>query len=443
MSNFNFEKLHAVKKLKKILEQWWGLQINFLDPKGQVVNVPKGCLFTASNKSCKTITADDSFLISCVRSVKKECSKASSNCHAGFSTLSIPIKDKEKNLGYIFCDGFILQKTKTKQLEQIKKTLKKLPTSPKDISSYLKDIPVISEENLNMIRMILTDMTEEIISYNEEQQQSQEKISDLEQALEQRFEFSNIIGKSKAMQEIFQMVDQVKNSTATVLVLGEHGTGKELIARALHYRSQRKDEPFIALNCGALNESVLESELFGHSQGAFTGAAKERKGFFEYAKKGTLFLDEVGDMPLSMQVKLLRVLQNKTFIPVGSSQEKKTQARIICATNKDLEKLCKQEKFREDLFYRLNVININVPSLKKRVEDIPLLIEFFMNKNAEISAGKTKALHKKSLYYLLNYSWPGNIRELENEIERLYILSGDSKIISDKLVSKKITKKTK
>jgi two-component system, NtrC family, response regulator HupR/HoxA len=437
MKNKNFEQLHAVKTLKKILEKWWGLQINFLDCKGQVTTAPKGSLFVTTNKGCTKITENNASLVGCVRSLKKQCSKDKGTCHAGFSTLSIPIKNKKEHLGYIFCNGFVQEKTKKNQLLEIKKFLQNLPHPPKDLEDYLDSVPVISDSNLKMIKLMLSEMTEEILFYQNEREFAQEKIEHLEQDLGKRFEFSNIIGKAKSMQNIYQIIEQVKDSTSTILILGEHGTGKELIARALHHRSSRKEEAFVALNCGALSETIIESELFGHKQGSFTGATKDRKGFFEVANKGTLFLDEIGEMPLSMQVKLLRVLQDRTFIPVGSNQEKKTNARIVCATNKNLETLCKEGKFREDLFYRINVINIQIPPLRKRAEDIPLLIEYFIEKNSKLSPSGKKTISKKTLKALLGYSWPGNIRELENEIERLYVLS-EKDTLDVELLSEKI-----
>jgi len=265
--------------------------------------------------------------------------------------------------------------------------------------------------------------------------QDQKKIEDLiEQNKllnEELFESSDkIIGNSDSIKEIFSIVNQVAEKNSTVLIQGESGTGKELIARAIHRKSKRSDHPFIKINCGALNDNLLESELFGHEKGAFTGAIKLKKGRFELADQGTLFLDEIGDVSTAMQVKLLRVLQEGEFERVGGETTLKTDVRIIAATNQDLQKLIFQGKFREDLFYRLSVIPINIPSLRERKDDIPLLVNYFLDKMAKKNRQPNKIMDKEGLDLLVNYPWPGNIRELENLIERLVVISEGNKIES-------------
>ena len=255
----------------------------------------------------------------------------------------------------------------------------------------------------------------------------------LSQALTDRFKYGNIVGKSKPMLKIYDIIDKVAQSKASVLISGPSGTGKELIAKAIHYGGMRKDRPFISVNCGALTETLLESELFGHDRGAFTGAVAMKKGRFELADGGTLFLDEVGEMTPALQVKLLRVLQEMEFERVGGTRTIQVDVRIISASNRNLKEDVAQDLFREDLFYRLNVINIEVPSLKERKDDIPLLVNHFIEKyNGGDSENKIKLSPEvwKAFYA---YSWPGNVRELENVIERGVVLNSAGEITLDDL----------
>ncbi|MBU0560334.1 MAG: sigma-54 dependent transcriptional regulator [Bacteroidetes bacterium] len=240
--------------------------------------------------------------------------------------------------------------------------------------------------------------------------------------------FGEIIGSSQEIQKVFQLVEKVAETESTVLIHGESGTGKELIARAIHSKSPRSNNPFVRVNCGALNENLLESELFGHEKGAFTGAVKTKRGRFELAESGTLFFDEVGDIPLSLQVKLLRVLQEREFERVGGEHTLQTDVRIIAATNMELKKLVSAGKFREDLFYRLNVIPIEVPPLRNRKDDIPQLVNHFINKLSQKYKKQFDSVEQDALKIFLDYSWPGNIRELENLIERIFVISNDGKL---------------
>ncbi|HEC91625.1 MAG TPA: sigma-54-dependent Fis family transcriptional regulator, partial [Candidatus Atribacteria bacterium] len=241
---------------------------------------------------------------------------------------------------------------------------------------------------------------------------------------EKRFNFEEIIGKSNSINRVLEMIKNVASTPATVLITGESGTGKELIARAIHKNSLRKDGPFVVVNCAAFSLNLLESELFGHEKGAFTGAISRRIGRFEMADGGTIFLDEIGEMDLSIQTKLLRVLQEKEFERVGSSKTIKVDARILTATNKDLKREVKEGRFREDLFYRINVFNIDVPPLRERKEDIPLLVEHFINKYNKILNKRVKKVSAKAMDFLIDYNYP-NIRELENIIERSIIMAKD------------------
>jgi two-component system response regulator AtoC len=242
-----------------------------------------------------------------------------------------------------------------------------------------------------------------------------------------------IVGNSPAMQEVYKTIGKVAKADATVLITGESGTGKELVAEALHYNSNRRSGPLVKVSCAALPETLLEAELFGHEKGSFTGAMTQRRGRFEMADKGTIFLDEIGEMSLATQTKLLRVLQERKIERIGSNLPIKTDIRIIVATNKDLQKQVEQNKFRDDLYYRLNVININMPPLRERKEDIPSLVEHFLAKHRYSATAQPAAISEEALRRLMEYDWPGNVRELENVVERAVVLSRGQIITSREL----------
>ena len=252
------------------------------------------------------------------------------------------------------------------------------------------------------------------------------EVQRLRQEITSQYGFDQIVGQNEKMRQIFQLIQDVAETDATVLIRGETGTGKELIARALHFNSARKNQPFVRVNCPAITETLLESELFGHEKGAFTGAIKKRIGRFEQADGGTIFLDEVGDLPLGLQSKLLRVLQEKEFERVGGNQTIKVDVRIISATNKDLEAEVRAGNFRQDLFYRLNVVPIYIPPLRERLDDIPLLATHFLEKYRDQFNKPITEITSEGMALLMDYNWPGNVRQLENVIERAIILEKDT-----------------
>ena len=255
-----------------------------------------------------------------------------------------------------------------------------------------------------------------------------------------RASYAGIIGSSPSMLELYSLLDRVAPSDSTVLVQGENGTGKELVARAIHDRSMRREHRFVVTNCSAFNDNLLDSELFGHKRGAFTGAVADKAGLFETADLGTFFLDEIGDMSPALQVKVLRVLQEGTFNRVGDTETRKVDVRIIAATNRDLRAMVANGQFREDLFYRVNVINLTLPSLRERREDVPILIDHFLARHRR--NGRPKKLTADCQAQMLAYPWPGNVRELENEIERLVVLAGESATIDTSLLSPRIRQYT-
>ncbi len=318
----------------------------------------------------------------------------------------------------------------------------------KAVKSHNKDLPIIMITAYGEVEKAVKAMQAGAFNYLTKPFENDELVVSIKKAIEHyllakenkrlrnevqtRFGFANMIGKNKKMLQLYSMIEKVAPTPTSVLVTGESGTGKELVARAIHYHSPRQKKPFISINCAALPEALLESELFGHEKGAFTGAISLRKGRFELADGGTLFLDEIGDMALSLQAKLLRILQEQVFERVGGSRELRVDVRILTATNKDLKEEVGKGNFREDLFYRLNVLHLHLPPLRERSDDIPLLVNHFIKKDAEQLNKPTLEITADALRFLTTLPWEGNIRELENVIERASILCIDDCIeISD------------
>lgn len=287
------------------------------------------------------------------------------------------------------------------------------------------------DDDVRLLTIIASSISQ-AVRLRQHAQEELEKMAEenqrLQDQLKTRYDMKTIVGKSKGMQTVYSLIDKVCRTNATVLILGESGVGKERVAQTIHYSSNRAGKPFVKVNCAALPESLIESELFGHEKGAFTGATMARKGRFEAAEKGTIFLDEIGDLPLPLQTKLLRVLQEKEFERLGGNYTIKVNARIITATNKDLEVLIREGKFREDLYYRLNVFPVLVPPLRDRKTDVMLLTDHFVQKYAKEHGKKITRISPTATDMLMNYHWPGNVRELENCIERAIILCTDGVI---------------
>jgi DNA-binding NtrC family response regulator len=305
----------------------------------------------------------------------------------------------------------------------------------KTVRSHRPDVPIIIITAFGSVKQAVEALKEGALDYvtkpfdieelkilvahGFEQRRLREENILLKKTFRDQARFENMIGKSKAMQEVFHLIERVASTDSTVLITGESGTGKEMAARAVHAQSRRREHPFVSINCAALPENLLESELFGHTKGSFTGAVFDKKGMFETATQGTIFLDEVGEMSPWTQVKLFRVLQERKIRRVGGTDEIPVDVRIIAATNQDLKKRIEEGKFREELFYRLNVISFEMPPLRKRPEDIPLLVSSFLQKHCEKTGRKMKRLVPDVVGFLESYSWPGNVRELENLIERI------------------------
>lgn len=445
-----FDKLHVIRRLRELVGKWWKIQINFTDTKGLLRGVPEGKFFNPLNAICQAVVSDNRGFEACrgtARQTTVETTRSKdarlSRCHAGFSTITVPIRVEGKYMGCVFGDGFMVADSVEEQKLRIRSYLERaFPGREEELMAYIDQLPVLSEKDINYLTELIEMVVEEIIVSQKRVSDEAEKVGELSKELGVRYGFDRMIGKSAPMQDLYRLLDRVCDSDATVLINGENGTGKELIARALHYNSRRKDKKFVVVNCGAFNENLLESELFGHMKGAFTGAIKDKKGLFEEADGGTLFLDEIGETSMSMQVKMLRMLQEGTFTPVGSTVTKRANVRVLAATNRDLQRMVKEGTFREDLYYRLKVINLTVPPLRERKEDIPVLADHFLNKFAKES-GQKKVMDKSTLERLINHDWPGNVRELENEIERLCVLAGAEGVIIPELLSQHILENAK
>jgi transcriptional regulator with PAS, ATPase and Fis domain len=394
--------LHALRTVAAILGERYQVGLGFAAPDGAVYppRVSPPCRLVQSRPA-----GDDACVAHAVATLRAHgaappAAPQACVCHAGLVELSLPVIAGGEHLGSLLAGGL----------------------APDELAAADR----ATVENL------LGVAAREILRYREEHDARGKK-----RELPARPGYDAIIGRAPAMQELYRVLDKVVATESTVLVQGENGTGKELIAKAIHGNSARRDRRFIVQNCSAFNDNLLDSELFGHRRGAFTGAIADKMGLFEAADGGTFFLDEIGDMSPALQVKLLRVLQEGTFTPVGDTVVRSVDVRIIAATHRDLKGMVARGEFREDLYYRVNVINLVVPPLRERREDIAVLVEHFLKKHARGRRGG-RQLTKGCLDRMLAYPWPGNVRELENEIERLVVLAGDERVIGDELLSPRI-----
>jgi transcriptional regulator with PAS, ATPase and Fis domain len=442
-----FEHIHVIKKLKQILNSWWNIDVVFTDERGQLRGTdPKTAHFC--NPAVTTFLSKETSLTSLAEAVQKALDdiRTSENRYsirkwetAGFDMAILPIHIENDFMGCVVALGFMKDRSQVSRISEIRERMAIFGASGDTIDKAIGKISFIDDQDREHFLELVELVAQEVVTLHLEITSRENRIKELNKELGSRYKYDNMIGKSKPMQNLYALLDKIKTADSTVLIQGENGTGKELIAKAIHYNSQRKDKSFVIQNCSAFNDNLLESELFGHVKGSFTGAIRDKKGLFEMADKGTFFLDEIGDTSPTMQVKLLRVLQEGTFIPVGAVESRRIDTRIIAATNRNLKEMVEAGTFREDLYYRLNVINITVPSLRDRKEDIPFLAEFFLNKAQASNApgAPKKILTKRALEKLYDYAWPGNVRELQNEMERLIVLAGaESKIAADMLSPK-------
>jgi two-component system response regulator HupR/HoxA len=438
--------LHASKSLEKIIANWYGLDVLFVDNQGraQFVNEPGYVFKSPFLKLQMTHSFGHDWLEADIEKVF-ETLQSSSEMSVEFDAFF------PKTFGFahkVVVDGdfagvvmaypyFHGEVTPTEMTVVVEKMIE-LGIDSEEAKSAVEKVKKFSGRYYSEMKDLISIVADEVGTFHTEISKRESRIMELNSELGHKFRYHNIIGKSKKMQAIYNLLGKISNSESTILIQGENGTGKEMVAKAIHYNSPRKDMIFMAVNCSAFNDNLLDSELFGHVKGSFTGAIKDKKGVFEVANGGTLFLDEVGDMSMSMQVKLLRILQEGTFMQVGATAPKKVNVRVIAATNKPLKEMIAKGEFREDLYYRINVINVQIPALRERQEDIPVLMDFFLQKRCEEVGTPLKTFSKKTLEKMIDYPWPGNVRELENEIERLVVLAGEDKTITPDILNSRI-----
>jgi transcriptional regulator with PAS, ATPase and Fis domain len=446
----DFEKhqnLHTIIMLKDVIRKWWQAELSFADRNGVVQEWQRGDITPPPNEFCRLSLSSKEGLRRCNGSVralhekfrgsKKLRRSLVHDCHLGFTIVGAPLYIHNEYEGFLFVEGFARHAPNPRESQVLRDRIRELNPAATDLDRALSRLPVMETSELDKLSDLLEFAVNEIANYEAEMARRDETIQTLSTELSHQYRFEKIIGRSGPMTEVFRLIEKVANSDSTVLINGESGTGKELVARAIHHNGPRKEKPFVVQNCSAFNDNLLESALFGHTRGSFTGALRDKKGLFEVADGGTFFLDEVGDMSPALQVKLLRVLQEGTFLPVGGTASKDVDVRVIAATHKDLGELVKRGEFREDLYYRINVIRVPLPALRERRDDLPILIDHFLRKHHR-EGQRARGLAPDALALLSAYHWPGNIRELENEIERLLVLGGDLETIPADLISNRI-----
>ena len=425
------DNMHVIKKLREILSSWWNIDLLFFDIFG---NVQPPNFDKLQNKALKVLFEKDGSRASLSKLIQSNIGLSAKE--TGYVIVRWDFCDLDCAIFPIIIEGNITGAAVTLGFSKEKNDFQKL----KSMGVYEVDnIYPFSGKEISHFIDLSSLVAKEVVTFQVEISNREKRISEMNKELGSKYRYDDMIGKSKSITHVYSILNKIKSSESNVLIQGENGTGKELIARSVHYNSPRKKGAFIIQNCSAFNDNLLESELFGHVKGSFTGAHRDKKGLFEEAHNGTLFLDEIGDTSQAMQVKLLRVLQEGTFNPVGSIQLKRVNVRIIAATNKPLLEMVEKNLFREDLYYRLNVVDIYVPPLRERADDIPFLVEYFLHKACEKSNTKPKHLTASAMEKFYRYHWPGNIRELQNEIERLVILAADEKNIDERLLSPRIS----
>ena len=442
-----YAKLHSVQFLKAIVRKWWGLEVAFSDAKGYVLDHAEGRIIPSDNELCRAALFSKEGFRRCNESVKVVRDRMRSSkkrkvvvheCHLGFDVVAAPIHLDDKLEGFLFTGGGMHSEPTTAQRnDMLRKVREFAPDQAPRLGDAIGHVPRLTPEDLERLSDLIEFGANEVMAYHEELRRHQAEVSSLSAEIGERYRFDNIIGNAPVIQEIFRLLEKIVRSESTVLIHGESGTGKELIARAIHYNGPRAKKPFVVQNCSAFNDNLLESALFGHVRGSFTGAVKDKQGLFAVADGGTFFLDEIGDMSAALQVKLLRVLQEGTFTPVGATKPQKVDVRVIAATHKDLTKLVERGEFREDLYYRINVLKVMMPPLRDRMEDLPVLCKHFLQKHYH-GKGHAPRLSVEALAALQQYRCPGNIRELENEIERLIVLGSDQRELGAELLSQRV-----
>jgi DNA-binding NtrC family response regulator len=433
--------LPAVRRLGEVLRETFRVWVGFVGPDGSQVAIGEGA--GLDKPVCRAFMSqsielgDDGELFSCARSVAEwssaDAGAREATCHAGLSALVVPIETPGgHHLGDIYISGWVPAESASTSMRAVRERLGYLELREDLDDEQIDRVPRLTRPEREFMGAMADGLVDEVLEHVELPESRSEDDD------RQEHRFCGMLGRTPPMLRLFRQIEKIADGSSTVLVLGENGTGKELVARAIHRKSRRKHRPLVVQNVAAIPGDLVESELFGHVKGAFSGAHRTRKGLFEVANGGTFFLDEIGEMDLSLQVKLLRVLQEGTFLPVGDTVFRKVDVRVICATNRDLRKMVEEGTFREDLYYRINVISLHVPPLRRHRRDIPLLVDHFLSRASKAHGRPPKRLSDAGLEKLMAYDWPGNIRELENEIERMVIMSGDETVIGIDHLSPKL-----
>ncbi len=440
-------KLHVISKLERILGKWFDVEMFYTDAHGKLWSDHTGKAHAFKSHFMKVQMQSaygQDFLAEDIEKIVDKMAAGNGEIEIYESYfkhvkgVAFPIKMEGEFAGAVFVYPFVLDTATSGDIDELKAQMIECGSTPEDAATACEKIRKMWPRELDYVKELTGLVAEEMVSFHDEITKREEHIHALTSEVGEKYRYHAMIGKSKKMQQIYSLLEKISSSESSVLIQGENGTGKELVAKAIHFYSPRKEKIFLAVNCSAFNDNLLDSELFGHMKGSFTGAVKDKKGLFETANGGTLFLDEIGDTTLSMQVKLLRVLQEGTYLPVGATSPKRVDVRIVAATNKNLKEMMAKGEFREDLYYRINVINVGLPALRERGEDVPVLMDFFLKKRCDESGKALKTFAKKCMEKMLDYPWPGNVRELENEVERLVVLAGDEKMIGPENLSPRI-----
>ena len=432
------ESLHGVRVLRDLVQRRHGLRLGLATAAGMPLEHEQDRVMAPPCGLCRIALFSRQGFKACTQSYRGMKTGAAAaagpasrqRCHMGLTILSTPVRLRQDVVAHVFASGFVSAPLDEAGRKLAAEQALSLGEAPTDLDAALRAVPVVDAEHEPDLTEMLELAATEIGAFLTERAAAK-RATPLPT-------FEGILGRSTPMQSLYRVLEKVVQSESTVLVLGESGTGKELVAKAIHHRGPRKGKAFVAQNCSALTDTLLESAMFGYVRGAFTGAVKDTKGLFEVADGGTFFLDEVGDMSPSLQVKLLRVLQDGTFTPVGGTTERRVNVRVIAATNKDLQTAVQQGEFREDLFYRLNVIRITMPPLREREGDVALLVDFFLARHNKQRTELPLRLSRPVRQALEDYHWPGNVRELENEIERLAVLGTGEDEVDVELLSPRL-----
>jgi two-component system, NtrC family, response regulator HupR/HoxA len=440
-----YGELPAIQLIRELVRKWWRLELAFADDKGYVLDHADGKIVPSGNEFCRQALFSKEGFRRCNESVKLVRDRLKSGrrrsvviheCHLGFDVVAAPIQLDGKLVGFLFTGGAWHREPGAGDKQELIAKLRDFSTAePAALEAAIPAVPRMSAAELEHLCDLVEHGARVVMEAHGDKLRRVEGpvVSGGDKS---GGRFRELVGAAPAMRDVFALLEKIVKSESTVLIHGESGTGKELIARAIHYHGPRAKKPFVVQNCSAFNDNLLESALFGHMRGAFTGAVKDTKGLFEVADGGSFFLDEIGDMSPALQVKLLRVLQEGTLTPVGATRPVKVDVRIIAASHKDLSAMVERGEFREDLFYRINVLKVTVPPLRDRLEDLPMLTHHFLTKHAR--GGVPARLAADTLAALSAYRWPGNIRELENEIERMLVLGAELEELPPSLLSPRI-----